>query len=200
MHLQFLNSSSLCSKFLFLKPSFFFSCNTRYFLSFKYEILTSKWIHSFKSTGWFMNIDAQQCTTDVGKTLNTTTKENETSPNDGRMNCYQFSSAAQSCPTLCDPMGYELLYYPWNRVYENYLVTWKVFYDTVLAWKGKMQKLCDSSICAYIYIYAFRYIFIFILYISTYIYIKQDLSGLFCFKIFIFLSYMLLYYIQSVII
>ena len=126
---------------------FFFSCNTRYFLSFEYEILTSKWIHIFKSTGWFMNIDAQQYMTDICKTLKTTTEENEISPYDGMMNYYQFSLVVQSCPILCDLMGYELLYYRWNHVYENYLVTWKVIYDTVLTWKGKMQKLCDSSIC-----------------------------------------------------
>ena len=119
------------------------------------------------------------------------------------MNYYHFSSVAQSCPILCDPVDYELLHYPWHHVYENYLVTWKVVYDTVLLWKGKIQKLCDSSICVCIYICiyksAFRYISIFILYISTYIYVyiyvyrKQELSGLFSFKIFIFPSYMLLY-------
>ena len=58
-----------------------------------------------------MNIDAQQYMTDICKTLKTTTEENETSPYDGMMNYYQFSSVVQSCPILCDLMGYELLYY-----------------------------------------------------------------------------------------
>ena len=56
-------------------------------------------------------LDAQQYMTNICKTLKTT-EENETSPYDGMMNYYQFSSVAQSCPTLCDLMGYELLYYP----------------------------------------------------------------------------------------
>ena len=61
------------------------------------------------------------------------------------------------------------------------LNTWKVVYDTVLTWKGKIQKLCDSSICVCVCIYknlhldislflfcTYQFIYIYICYIHIY--------------------------------